>query len=141
MKKWLTYAHGTIEQPYLWIGVSSVQEIHMKRDAQFNSEWIKLLKDNQNTQTLQLGLFDTFGDAYDLKNRLVRDLKPHCNINGFELNKSTPVMCNEDGKIYKNAHQACKAYGIDDSQMARHLQGTPYYKTVKGRTFKRCLTP
>lgn len=47
-----------------------------------------------------------------------------------------PVQCVETGEVFKNAHQAAKAYNINYSYLYFHLQGNESYKTCKGLTFK-----
>lgn len=45
------------------------------------------------------------------------------------------VVCNDTGEVFKNPAEASRAHNISYDALLKHLKGTPYYKSVKGRVY------
>jgi hypothetical protein len=46
-----------------------------------------------------------------------------------------PVKCMQTGQVFRNASEASRITGVNQSQLSQHLRGNPSNKTVRGLTF------
>jgi len=138
METWhCVYSHY-LENRRMYVGVCKVSQVMLCPDARRNTEWVKLVQPAQDDVYLSIDYAsETLGDCFNKQSLIVRNTRPHCNVNGMRLGGRGAVTCVETGKTYRNATEASHAMGISLGALSNHLNARPGYKRVGGFTFKR----
>lgn len=55
----------------------------------------------------------------------------------FRQDEPVPVMCHDNGVVYRNVKEAAKALGMHVTAIRNHLRGEPGFEKPKGHTFQR----
>lgn len=86
--------------------------------AEYEIELLESYPDKINAIRAQRGYFALYGTP--LFNRECRRV----------------VRCTTTGEVFKTAVEACRKYGIEQSNMAHHMAGHSGFKSLKGFEFK-----
>lgn len=117
----------------LFVGVAYIAEIFrfgdLLRNPMFNSE-----------EVYRIDIIAKYDRALDAVNAQAVYLKE---IGGAPLNKTgtvnrrmSNVKCVQTGIVYRNASEAARVMGLNQSAMSQHLARKPGFRSIKGYTFE-----
>lgn len=115
------------------VGVSALHEVFQMTDGRRNSEWNRIF---YNGGQIMLRIYAVSEDKAELirwATRRVQEIKPRCNVVGFNLRGAAQRVTCSNGVTYDSQKDAAQALGIDASAISRHLRG--YTSHVAGYTF------
>lgn len=136
------YSHSVFDvnmnqQRLMYIGCCPFNELFNASDARTNKAWREYVSGSDNVKLEIISTFDNPVEAHKELFRLVKELRPWCNINGQRDKSHGRVRCVTDGREFDKAIHACDYYDISSSSLSSHLRGRKGYASIRGLTFER----
>jgi hypothetical protein len=139
-KHHVVYSHEIVGSSagILYVGCCPLKELMNFPDAKRNSEWRRLTKESREIAVKVISLAETAERGQTLQRAAAVALAAYCNAHGEQTDeRSTSVVCINDGQIYHTIAAAARFYAIPATSISNHLAGRPGYGHVKGYQFRR----
>lgn len=135
-EKWAVYI-VIQNNAVIYIGKTPLLDIMKLLDAHNNSEFAKMMEKDDDIFMRLEAILNSETIAYRVREKLVQQYQPVCNLRGHSIREHQRVKCVETGEEFENAAAACKKYRLSQPNMSNHLRGIPGHKTLKGYTFTK----
>lgn len=133
---------GNDTQVVLYVGWCEYKDLFNLTKYYFNAKWKEVMASREKLyieiiQELDIRLTEREIDGLTLMYALERRawandcpfIIPHGN--------GKSIRCMETGRIYESSKELCKEKDINQSNLSKHLNRMPGYKTVRGMTYER----
>ena len=139
-KLYCSYTHSIIYadgEKLMYAGSCLFRNILEATDARQNSAWREHVAEKDGVILRIRALFTYPHEAQNDAAIVIRDHQPFCNVHGTKSAKGGPIRNITENRVFDNAADACKHYGINPSTMSNHLNRRKGYVSIRGMSFER----